>query len=170
MNRKPLRKVMIVLAGAVLCAQGVRPAKNLGPAESGPGSLVELHRAPPDLRRMLETSCYDCHSNHTRYPWYAEVQPAGWFLAWHVRDGKKALNFSEFGKLGDAAQAKRLQYMAEAMQERAMPLGSYLWLHRDARLSDEQIRSFTAWSQSVQRRLRDPAASVAPATGTPGKD
>lgn len=134
--------------------QFVRPERNLGMAE-GPDSLVELHHAPTAIRRMFETSCNDCHSNRTRYPWYAEIQPVGWLVAQHVRDGKRAVNFSEFAQLGAGTQAKRLQYAVESMREGVMPPGYYRGMHREAGLSAEQIAVFAAWADSVRTRLRD---------------
>jgi hypothetical protein len=141
----------ILLGGGLLfvALQFVRPEKNLGPPEPGPESLEVRLQAPPEVRRMLDIACNDCHSDHTRYPWYFEIQPAGWFLARHVQAGKRALNLSEFGQLGARAQAKRLQYMVAAMREREMPLPSYVWLHRDAQLSDAQILRFAAWAEAV---------------------
>lgn len=152
--KKPNLK-RILAGGIVLFAviQFVRPEKNIGPAKPGPDSLVVRHQTPPEIRRMLEVSCNDCHSGHTRYPWYAEIQPVGWFLAWHVRNGKSALNLSDFGRLSEKAQVKRLQYMVDAMQEREMPLTSYRLIHRDAELSKAQVKAFATWAESVQAKL-----------------
>lgn len=145
----------LLIGGAVLFAalQAVRPEKNLGPAATGPDSFVARLQAPPEIRQLLDVSCHDCHSEFTRYPWYAEIQPAGWFLWWHVRNGKNALNLSEFGRLSESAQAKRLKYMVEAMQEHEMPLASYTLIHRDAQLSAEQIARFSAWAEEARVKL-----------------
>jgi hypothetical protein len=149
-----LRGIATGLAFVLIVIQFVRPQRNLGVAE-GPGSLVELHHAPPAIRQMLDASCNDCHSNRTHYPWYAEIQPVGWLVAHHVRDGKRAINFSEFAQLGAGTQAKRLQYAVESMQERMMPPGYYRRMHREAGLSAEQIAVFATWAESVRARLRD---------------
>ena len=37
--------------------------------------------APPDVRRVLEESCFDCHSNQTEWPWYSHLAPASWLVA-----------------------------------------------------------------------------------------
>lgn len=141
------------LALVLVAIQFVRPEKNLGPAD-GPDSLAELHRAPLEIRRLIETSCNDCHSNRTHYPWYAEIQPVGWLVAQHVRDGKRAVNFSEFAKLEAGTQSKRLQYAVESMQERAMPPGYYQSMHRGAALTADQVAAFAAWVESVRAGLR----------------
>jgi hypothetical protein len=153
MPRLSYKKVALGLAGLGLALQLVRPEKNAGPAEPGPDSLVVRHGAPPEVRRLLEAACNDCHADRTRYPWYAEIQPVGWLLAQHVSDGKRALNLSNFGSLGEKAQSKRLQYMVDAMRDRDMPLKSYLLLHRDARLTEAEINAFASWAESVQAKL-----------------
>lgn len=152
--KRSLRKYFLPI-GAVLfgAMQLVRQEKNLGPAVPGPDALVVRHEAPAEVRRILEVACYDCHTDHTRYPWYAEVQPSGWLLAWHVRKGKQAMNLSEFGRLSPRAQAKRLHYMIEAMREGAMPPRSYRLMHGDARLSDAQIETLAQWAESVREKL-----------------
>ncbi len=147
------KQVLAGLAGLLAAVQFVRPARNEGASVPGPDSLVVRHQAPPEVRRILEVACYDCHSEYTDYPWYAEIQPSGWLLAWHVRRGKQAMNLSEFGRLSAKAQSKRLQYMIEAMAEGAMPPRSYQWMHADARLSEREIRTFTAWAETVQAKL-----------------
>jgi hypothetical protein len=152
--KKPLRsKILVGVAATVVAMQFVRPEKNAGPAEPGPHSLEVWQQAPPEVRRILAVACNDCHSEHTRYPWYAEIQPAGWFLGKHVHDGLGAMNLSRFGKLSAKAQGKRLQYMIEAMTDREMPLKSYLLIHHDAQLTDAEIKTFTTWAESVQAKL-----------------
>jgi hypothetical protein len=152
--RKPIVRKIVLGCGAIFIAlQFVRPEKNAGPAEPGPDSLEARHQAPPEVRRILAVACNDCHSQHTRYPWYAEIQPAGWFLAKHVRDGLGAMNLSTFGRLSETAQAKRLQYMIDAMTDREMPLPSYLLLHGDAKLTEAEIKTFTVWAKAVQAKL-----------------
>ncbi len=153
MRKLILKRSALGLAVVFVALQFVRPAKNAGPLEPGPDSLEARHQAPPEVRRILAVACNDCHSQHTRYPWYAEIQPAGWFLAKHVRDGLGAMNLSTFGRISESAQAKRLQYMIEAMTDREMPLPSYLLLHHDAKLSDAEIKTFTDWAKSVQAKL-----------------
>ncbi|MBI5382957.1 MAG: heme-binding domain-containing protein [Opitutae bacterium] len=148
-----LKRLLFVFVALALLAQVIRPAKNSAATSEGPDSLAERLQAPPQVRQVLATACYDCHSNRTRYPWYAEIQPSGWFLAYHVKQGKEALNLSTFGRLGARTQAKRLRYMVDEMTEREMPLKSYTLMHRDAVLTDEQIRTFTDWAEPIITRL-----------------
>ena len=146
------KKILIGLLVIFAVLQFIRPAKNLSAAPS-PNDLIALHTPPADVKRILENACYDCHSNNTRYPWYAEIQPFGWFLAQHVRDGKQHLNFSEFGRLTPKRAKTRLEDSIDEIAERHMPLDSYTLIHRDARLSDAQIAAFTTWAEATVERL-----------------
>lgn len=85
------------------------------------------------------------HSNSTRYPWYAEVQPVGWWLNNHIEQGKRELNFSEFAGYCLRRQYRKLEDMVDQLNEGEMPLPSYLIIHTDAKLSREQKDGFVAW-------------------------
>jgi hypothetical protein len=100
---------------------------------------------PADVARILETSCYDCHSHETRYPWYSNVAPFSWMLANHVHEGREHLNFSTFGTLSQEDRAEFLHESAEEVEEGHMPIGGYVALHREAALSDEQRTRLVEW-------------------------
>jgi hypothetical protein len=135
----------LILAGIQL----VRPAKNAA-MESNPAlDVLALHPAPAETKTVLKAACYDCHSNNTRYPWYAEIQPFGWLLAQHVKDGKRALNFSEFGKLSPKGARQRLHAIVDEVEEKRMPLKSYTLIHAEARIQDEQIEAIIAWAEKA---------------------
>ncbi|MER3525299.1 MAG: hypothetical protein C4326_14965 [Ignavibacteria bacterium] len=76
MLKKILARIALVLAALFLVAQFIRSEKNIGDLQS-PNDITVLYPVPADVQSMLRTSCYDCHSNATRYPWYAEIQPIG---------------------------------------------------------------------------------------------
>ncbi|HNH22632.1 MAG TPA: heme-binding domain-containing protein, partial [Ferruginibacter sp.] len=99
------------------------------------------------------TSCNDCHSNNTVYPWYAEVQPVAWWLNEHIEDGKKDLNFSEFASYRPRRQYKKLEEINELVKENEMPLNSYLWIHKDAKLSDQQKLTLANWVEATRDTL-----------------
>ena len=99
-------------------------------------------------------TCYDCHSNNTRYPWYAEVQPAAWWLAGHIRDGKDHLNFSEFGSYPAKRAARKLEQCGEQIEEDSMPLASYRLIHRDARFNPEQKKRIIEWLDALQEQIK----------------
>jgi hypothetical protein len=42
----------------------------------------------------------------------------------------------------------------EMVKEGEMPLKSYTWIHRDARLTDQEKALITGWAQSVMDTLK----------------
>ena len=89
---KLLKRSAFVLIGLFVVIQFIRPAQNT--TEGTPATDVcTQFNVPPDIKSVLHTACYDCHSDNTRYPWYAEVQPVGWWLTSHIKEAKRHLNF-----------------------------------------------------------------------------
>jgi mono/diheme cytochrome c family protein len=166
-----IRKSLLVLGLIFLGMQFVRPAKNTPVAGSRDHDLFSQHTAPAEVKAAFQRACYDCHSNETRYPWYAEVQPAGWFLASHVRDGKKHLNFSEFGKQPHGRARRQLEACLDEITEGTMPLASYTWIHRHARLTDAEIEAVAAWVEKTGDHLRqlDVAGEKSPTLSVSGE-
>ncbi len=85
-------------------------------------------QVPDDVNNLLKTACYDCHSNTTTYPWYAEVQPIAWWIADHVSEGKRELNFSIFNDYKMKRKIQKLEEIEEQLAEKEMPLFSYDFL------------------------------------------
>ncbi len=108
---------------------------------------------PAEVQMVLSRSCNDCHSNKTLYPWYSQVSPFSWFLAGHIEDGRRELNFSEWGTYSENKKAQKLEEICEMVDAGGMPLPSYLWIHRDAALSEEQKRLLCDWSKMERQRL-----------------
>jgi hypothetical protein len=107
-----------------------------------------LYGVPDCVNQILKRSCYDCHSDHTRYPWYAAIQPAGWILARHIRRGKAELNFSEFDRYSRRRQISKLKGIAKQIEDKEMPLKSYLLLNKEAKLSVEEKNLLINWMLS----------------------
>ncbi len=148
-----LKSVLPVFAVLLVGAQFIRPAKNLSAAAPGPDDLTVLRPPPPEVKAVLERACYDCHSNTTRYPWYASIQPIGWWLADHVKEGKAHLNFSSFGAYPAKRQERKLNELLDEVEEGHMPLASYKLVHADARLTPAEIKALTDWAAAVRDDL-----------------
>lgn len=147
-------KIFVGVLVALLAIQFIRPTKNLAAsAEPGPNDLTVLHPPPPAVNATLQRACYDCHSDNTRYPWYAEVQPVGWWIGNHVSDGKRHLNFSQFGRYDAKRAARKLNEIIDEVNDHEMPLGSYTLVHRDAALSDADREALENWARSVRDSL-----------------
>ena len=116
--------------------------------------FVKTYKVPENVGNILSVSCYNCHSNNTNYPWYSRVQPVGWFLETHINKGKAELNFSEFGDYSARKQKSKLKSMISQVEKGEMPLKSYTFIHRDARLSKEDKKTLVNYFNSIQDSLR----------------
>lgn len=150
-----MKGVKIALAGGLalfLALQLIRPAHNMGRPVPGT-DLAERYAVSPRVAGILKTSCYDCHSSHTHYPWYADIQPVGWLLANHIREGKAELNFSEFGTYSERRQLSKLKAIKNSVAKGSMPLRSYTLLHREAVLSPESKALLVNWATKAADSL-----------------
>jgi hypothetical protein len=148
------KKIGIALAIILIIIQFIRPEKNISGNETF--AIQTKYRLPNDVENIFQVSCYDCHSNITKYPWYSNVQPAAWFLADHVKDGKKHLNFSEFTNMPLFVQNHKLEEIKEMVEKKEMPLPSYTYfgLHQEANLTDVQRQKIIAWAVSQMNYLK----------------
>ena len=155
-----LKKILIGLLVVFVIMQAFRPEKNLSGDKSK--DISTLYPVPENVQAILDRSCADCHSNKTNYPWYAEVQPAAWFLTDHVTDGKKHFNLNNFGNMRLAIQNHKLEELIEEVKEGEMPLESYTLIHRDSKLSEEDKKTLQNWAQGIMDTLKEkyPADSL----------
>ncbi|MDP3468110.1 MAG: heme-binding domain-containing protein [Daejeonella sp.] len=147
------KKILIVLLAIFIIIQFFRPEKNQSIAES-PNDIFAHYQASENTKQLIHTSCYDCHSNNTVYPWYAEIQPVAWWLADHVNEGKSELNFSEFASYSPKKGDHKLEELVEMIKEEEMPLKSYTLIHGDARLSDVQRDELSKWAEEVRALIQ----------------
>ena len=147
--RRWLRYLAWALLAAFLVIQFFQPERNIheGPAAA---SITKQMVVPANVLSMLKSSCFDCHSNNTAYPWYFKIQPAAWFMAGHIEDGKAALNFDEFGNYSRRRQINKLKSIAHEVEDGEMPLWSYTLIHSHARLSSDRRKIIIDWAN--QRR------------------
>ena len=153
--RRQFRRIIVILCLGLLGIQFLRPTKNLSPGAMPPDDLRALQPIPEAAKARLENGCYDCHSNNTRYPWYAEIQPFAWWLDMHVRDGKRELNFSGFGRYPLKRQVDKLDSVIDELNDHTMPLPSYTWTHRDARFTDAERDEIVAWAEALRDKLAE---------------
>lgn len=103
------------------------------------------------MQLILDKACYDCHSNNTRYPWYANVQPVAWWLNSHVEEGKGEINFDEFLTYPAKKARHKMEEVNEMVKEGEMPLNSYTWVHKEAVLSQSEKLAIANWAVSTMK-------------------
>lgn len=147
-----LKKILILLLLAFIIIQFIHPARN---KSEGPQShyMGNAHTIPSGVKLILEKACNDCHSNNTVYPWYSYIQPVDWWLTDHINDGKKELNFDEYTNRNLRYQYHKMEEVEEMITEAAMPLDSYTWMHRNAKLTTVEKDQLIAWSVSVRKAM-----------------
>jgi len=157
-----LKKILIALLVVFIVIQFFRPEKN--DSNDMTYAITTKYEVPDEVEQIFSVACNDCHSNKTEYPWYANVQPVAWWLNDHITDGKRHLNFSEFTKSSIARQNHKLEETIEMVEKKEMPLESYtyLGLHGDANLTDEQRQKIINWAKDQMAYLKNtyPADSL----------
>ncbi len=141
-----LKKVLIGLGIVLIIIQFIRPEKN--ESNDLTYDVSTKYEVPDHVSHLLQVSCNDCHSNKTKYPWYANVQPVAWWLNDHVVDAKRHLNFSTFTKMPIAIQNHKFEETIEMVEEKEMPLPSYtnFGLHKEADLTEDQRQKIIVWA------------------------
>jgi hypothetical protein len=132
-----IKKIGLGLLVLLVLLQFFQPTKNQG-EKYGSNDIYQVTMTPTLVQTALETSCFDCHSNSTVYPWYTKIQPIGLWMQYHVNEGKEELNFSEFKTYTPKRQAHKLDEILEMIEEDEMPLASYTLIHKNAVLTEEQ--------------------------------
>ncbi len=157
-----LKKILIGLGIVLIIIQFIRPDRN--ESNDLTYDIATKYPVSEDVAQLLQVSCNDCHSNKTEYPWYANVQPVAWWLNDHVVDGKRHLNFSTFTKMPIAIQNHKFEETIEMVEKKEMPLAdyTYLGLHSEAKLTDDQREKITDWAKAQMTYLKNsyPADSL----------
>ncbi|WP_412985843.1 heme-binding domain-containing protein [Pontimicrobium sp. IMCC45349] len=146
---KILKKILLLLLVVFVIAQFFGPEKNEGDLASIEPFLAETN-PPEDVKLILKQACFDCHSDHTRYPWYSSITPVNYWMADHVKHGTKHFNVSKWEGASLKKKDHKFDELIEMVEDKSMPLDSYTWTHSDAKLSDAQIQSVLAWAKEVR--------------------
>jgi hypothetical protein len=157
---KRFRTIFLIFLLIFIVIQFFQPDKNNNDVTLK-NDIRSLVPVPDTVEQLLKAGCYDCHSNNTKYPWYTNIQPVGWWMQNHIKEGKEHLNFNEFasitarnGKSARERQIKKLEDIKETIIEGEMPLNSYLWIHTNARFNKTQQKFITDWTDSAGHTLK----------------
>lgn len=146
--KKVIKIVLIVIIALFVLIQLYRPER-FTTSDITPDHITKLMNVPPNIESILKRSCFDCHSNHTVWPWYSNIAPVSWLLSYDVNRGRKMMNFSEWGKLSVSKRENKLAKICDKITDNEMPLPKYLILHPDAILSDSDKKILCNWADSL---------------------
>lgn len=147
MKRK-LSKLIISVIVLFVGVQFIRPNKQ----ENQPVNrydIIYANTPPKAVASLLQTTCYDCHSNQTQQYWYSHIAPAAWLVDKDIKNGRAHLNFSDWEKY---SYDQKIDYAGEIMfqmYEGKMPIQEYLWMHEEAKLSKKQQNQITEWINAL---------------------
>lgn len=148
-----MKKILVILLVGFILLQFFPIDKN-NPAPTPKMDFLMIKNTPESTANLIRTGCYDCHSNESKYPWYSNVQPFGWFLKDHIEEGRKELNFSTFATYEPKRQAHKLNEAAEQIEKGEMPIESYLLGHSEAKFSDAQKDQLVKYFRMVESEIR----------------
>lgn len=157
-----IKRILLGLLGVFALLQFFQIDK-ANPAETEGQDFLSVVHPPEEVALLLKDACYDCHSYHTEYPWYANIQPVGWWLKGHIDEGREHLNFSAWATYDAEKKAHKAEEAAEEIEEGHMPLKAYPLTHPEARLSEEQRDRLATWfgaladGRDISTRLREKA-------------
>lgn len=116
--------------------------------------LFAVEESSEELKTLIQNACYNCHSNQIDYPWYTSVAPISWWTYDHMEHGREHLNFSEWASYTAKKKAHKAEEVVEEVEEEEMPLDSYMLMHQDANLSDEERKQIMDWFASIEKRYQ----------------
>jgi len=154
--RKILRIVIIIFIVGFIVIQFFQPQKNLGQITDS--DILSAHKVPDNVAVILKESCFDCHSDKTRYLWYHKIAPVSWMINDHIKEGKHELNFSKWRELDIFEKITTLEEISQESSRKTMPLKSYLIMHPKAKLSEERIKTIEGWTTKLGEELLEDAA------------
>jgi len=144
--------LLIIISLFILIQLYPRPVKNIN-ANITKNDFSITNTPPMAVQNILKKSCNNCHSNNTVYPWYSHLQPVSWWLGDHIEEGKKELNFSEFGTYSPRKKYKKLEEMYSEVKDDKMPLSNYTIIHKDAILNVDEKQLFLSWVDAESKKM-----------------
>ena len=148
------KKIGLGILAVLLLIQVIRREKNQSTESFAATDYISQEQPPAAVSKILKDACYDCHSNHSAYPWYSEVAPVSWWITSHINGGKQHLNFHEYGNYSAKKAAHKLEECHEMIEKKSMPLKSYTWLHPEAKLTEEQRVMLVDYFKAAEAKVR----------------
>ena len=139
------KRIALALLVLFVAIQFYQPARNVDDGQVYKADFTKVYKVPAKVKNILQVSCYDCHSNNTRYEWFNYIQPGRMFVEYHIKKAKEDLNFNEWGNYYSLKQNRLLESIKTQVEKKKMPLPSYTWLHPYVKLSDAQRDTLIKW-------------------------
>ncbi|WP_018343974.1 heme-binding domain-containing protein [Cytophaga aurantiaca] len=148
--KKVFKRIGILLLIIFVGIQFIPTTKNESDAVL-PSDFIKTFKPPENIKNLLINSCYDCHSNNTKYPLYNKMQPVSGFLESHIKRAKTELNFSEFGDYSNRKKKSKLKSILSQIKDDKMPLPSYMLMHKESILSKSDKLDIEKWLTELEQ-------------------
>lgn len=147
-----ISRILLGLLVVFVLIQLYRPSRENPPVDQAK-TIEQSMAIPRNVETVLARSCNDCHSSKTVWPWYSSIAPMSWLLADHIKDGRKELNFSEWGDFSARRKRRKFEEICEQVNKGHMPIDSYLWLHPEAKLSPAERTLLCDWANGEKAKI-----------------
>jgi len=138
------KKIGLAILGVLIISQFFRIDKTNPPVIESQDFLT-VTKAPEQISMMIKNACYDCHSNETEYPWYTNITPVNFWIKGHIKGARENVNYSEWGTYSDKKKAHKIEETIEVIEEGRMPAKSFVLMHSEAKLSDQDFEVLISW-------------------------
>lgn len=143
------KHILPILVAVFIIIQFFRIDKTNPPIDSKLDFVATMN-PPAAISKKIVDACYDCHSHDTKYPWYTDIAPVSWWIKGHIKGGRKHLNFSQWTEYSKGKQEHKLEECIEMLEKKWMPLGTYTWLHAEAKMTDSERKEMISYFKSIQ--------------------
>jgi hypothetical protein len=152
-SMKSMIKLGLAATSLVFGASLLHP---FGPVKQERSDIAPLMGAgaPPEITRLVNRACQNCHSERTEWPWYSYIAPMSWMIEKDVSTARTHMNLSHWPDYTIEQRIDLLTRIAVEVRNRKMPLPKYLNMHSEARLSDDDVQRLYAWAHNERRRLK----------------
>lgn len=150
-----LKKISLALLFIFIVIQAFRIDKTTKAVDAAK-DFISVTGTNAEVANLLKIACYDCHSNQPVYPWYTNIAPVSWWIKHHINEGSHHLNFSIWGEYKDKRKHHKLEECIEMVEEGEMPMDSYTWMHKEAKLTDAQRQLLVEWFKGLKDQIQLP--------------
>lgn len=144
------KKISLFLLFVFILIQFIRIDKT-NAAVNPQDDFLTISSANSEVSKVIKSSCYDCHSNESTYPWYTNIAPVSWWVKNHINEGRDELNFSIWASYSEKRKNHKLEECIEMIEEGEMPMSSYTIMHGEAKLTDAQKLELVDFFKAIKQ-------------------
>ena len=145
------KNIFLFILVLLVLIQFIRIDKSTKPVNAAT-DFIAMTSANAEVEQLLKVACYDCHSSQPTFPWYTNIAPVSWWIKHHIDEGSHHLNFSDWGTYTEKRKHHKLEECIEMVEEDEMPMDSYTWMHKEAKLTDAQKLQLVEFFKAVKNR------------------